>query len=75
MYMKDWVQKLDSFLQFSENAILQNLGQVSHEVAEALALGEYEKFHAEQSKNYISDFDREVKKLLDAKKKVPKKKK
>jgi len=36
MYMKDWVEKLDSFLQFSENTILQDLGKVSHEVAEAL---------------------------------------
>ncbi len=69
MYMKDWVEKLDSFLHFSENAILQNLGKVSHEVAEALALGEYEKYRVEQDRNYISDFDREVEKLLEAKKK------
>ena len=68
MYMKDWVARLDGFLRFSENAILHNLGKVSHEVAEALALGEYEKYHIEQSKNYISDFDREVNKLLQAKK-------
>lgn len=69
MYMKDWVEKLDSFLQFSENAILQNLGKVSHEVAEALALGEYEKYRVEQDKNYVSDFDREVEKLIETKKK------
>lgn len=69
MYMKDWVEKLDSFLHFSENAILQNLGKVSHEVAEALALGEYEKYRVEQDRNYISDFDREVVKLLEVKKK------
>jgi len=68
MYMKDWVEKLDSFLRFSENAILQDFGKVSHEVAEALALSEYEKYRTEQDKNYISDFDREVKKLLNAKK-------
>ena len=36
---------------------------------EALALKEYEKFRVEQDKNYISDFDREVKKLLDNKNK------
>lgn len=74
MYMKDWVEKLDSFLHFSENAILQNLGKVSHEVAEALALGEYEKYRIEQDKNYISDFDREVKKLEGRHKKQDKKK-
>ncbi|MFA5997635.1 MAG: virulence RhuM family protein [Candidatus Paceibacterota bacterium] len=64
MYMKDWVEKLDSFLQFSENVILQNLGKVSHEVAETLALGEYEKYRVMQDKDYISDFDREVKKII-----------
>ncbi|MBU3965410.1 virulence RhuM family protein [Patescibacteria group bacterium] len=69
MYMKDWVEKLDSFLKFNEQTILQDLGKVSHEVAEALALGEYEKYRVEQDKNYISDFDREVKKILDSKKK------
>ena len=63
MHMKDWVEKLNSFLKFSENAILRDLGKVSHEVAESLALGEYEKYNARQIKNYISDFDREVKQL------------
>ncbi len=64
MYMKDWVEKLDAFLQFNEKEILNNSGKVSHEVAEELALKEYEKFRVTQDNNYISDFDREVKKLL-----------
>ena len=63
MYMKDWVVKLDAFLKFNEREILGNSGNISHDVAEALALKEYEKFRVEQDKNYISDFDREVKKL------------
>ena len=45
-----------------------NAGKISHEVAEALALGEYEKYRKEQDKNYISDFDRAVKKILKSKK-------
>lgn len=65
MKMKDWVEKLDSFLKFNEEEILQDNGKISHEVAEALAFGEYEKYRVEQDKNYISDFDREVKKLLE----------
>ena len=69
MRMKDWVKKLDAFLQFNETEILQDKGKVSHEVAEVLALGEYEKYRVMQDKNYISDFDREVKKLLESKKK------
>jgi hypothetical protein len=68
MYMKDWVTKLDSFLKFNEEQILQGNGKISHEVAEALALKEYEKYRVVQDKNYISDFDREVKKVSGFKK-------
>ena len=65
MKMKDWVKKLDSFLKFNEEQILQDNGKISHEVAEALALQEYEKYRVEQDKKHISDFDKEVKKLLE----------
>ena len=64
MYMKDWVEKLNAFLKFSEYEILTNAGRISHEVAETLALTEYEKYKKVQDKNYISDFDQEIKKLL-----------
>lgn len=73
MRMKDWVEKLDAFLQFNEKEILQDNGEISHEVAETLALGEYEKYKKIQDKNYISDFDRLAKKLLNGKKKKRKK--
>jgi len=57
MYMKDWIQKLDAFLKFNEEEILQDAGTISHEVAKALAEKEYEKFHTKQLQNYSSDFD------------------
>ena len=69
MTMENWTEKLNAFLKFSEYEILMNAGKVSHEVAEALVLKEYEKFKKVQDKNYVSDFDREVKKLLESKKK------
>ncbi|MFZ2188008.1 MAG: virulence RhuM family protein [Candidatus Moraniibacteriota bacterium] len=69
MRMKDWVLKLNAFLKFNERQILSNVGQISHEVAEALALEEYEKFRKVQDKNYISDFDCEIKKVLESQKK------
>lgn len=69
MKMKDWVEKLDAFLKFNEREILTNAGKISHEIAQALALEEYEKYRVKQDKDYVSDFDREVKKLLEAKKK------
>ncbi|MBU4347544.1 virulence RhuM family protein [Patescibacteria group bacterium] len=67
MTMKDWAEKLNAFLKFSEYEILINAGKISREVAEALALEEYEKYRKWQDKNYISDFDREVKKYLKKK--------
>ncbi|MBU2600149.1 virulence RhuM family protein [bacterium] len=67
MAMKDWIEKLNAFLKFSEHEILTNAGKISHEVAVALAESEYEKYRSIQDKNYISDFDREVKKLLNFK--------
>ncbi len=72
MTMKDWIEKLNVFLKFSEYTILTNAGKISHEIAEALALKEYEKYRVKQDKNYISDFDREVKRLLSLKKKKSK---
>jgi len=68
MTMSDWIEKLNAFLNFSEYEILTNTGKISHKVAESLALGEYEKYRVEQDKNYISDFDREVKKIIEGNK-------
>ncbi|AFV97817.1 MULTISPECIES: virulence RhuM family protein [unclassified Sulfuricurvum] len=58
MSMKDWVAKLDAFLQFNEKEVLDHKGKISHEIAIALALDEYEKFRVVQDKEYVSDFDR-----------------
>jgi len=69
MYMKDWIKKLNAFLKFSEYEILTDAGKISHEVAKELALKEYEKFRKIQDRNYISDFDSEIKKLLKKNKK------
>jgi hypothetical protein len=69
MYMKDWVQKLDAFLQFNEEAILKDGGKVSHEVAMALAESEFEKYRIVQDKLFESDFDRALKQIQAPKKK------
>jgi hypothetical protein len=69
MYMKDWVAKLDAFLRFNEEDVLQDSGKVSHDIAIALAEKEYEKYRVVQDRMLESDFDREVKKLLNSKNK------
>ena len=58
MYMKDWVERLDAFLQFNEKAILKDPGKISHEIALALAETEFEKYNKNQDKLYESDFDK-----------------
>jgi hypothetical protein len=58
MYMKDWVVKLDAFLQFNEKEVLEHKGTISHEVAVALALNEYEKYRVAQDRLFMSDFDK-----------------
>ncbi len=64
MKMKDWVKKLNAFLKFSEYEILTDSGKVSHEVAQTLAEKEYEVYRKEQDKFFESDFDKEIKKLI-----------
>lgn len=65
MYMKDWIEKLDAFLKFNDYEILTNLGKVSAEVAKVLALKEYEKYRVIQDQIFQSDFDKEIKKMLN----------
>lgn len=45
MYMSDWKDKLDAFLQFNDREILENAGSIKKEVADSLALTEYEVFN------------------------------
>lgn len=63
MRMAEWVSKLDEFLKLSERKLLAHAGKVSGEKAAARAEAEFAKYKKEQDKKYISDFDREVKKL------------
>jgi len=65
MKMQDWIQKLDDFLRISEKELLINAGKISHKKAIEKAKIEYRKYRKEEEKKYISDFDREVKKLLE----------
>ncbi len=64
MKMQDWIQKLDDFLKASEKELLTNAGKVSHKNAIEKAKIEFKKYRESEDKKYISDFDREMKKLL-----------
>ena len=57
MNMKDWIEKLNAFLQFNGKEILHSAGKISAKVAQELAYREYDKFKVKQDKLYKSDFD------------------
>lgn len=67
MTMKDWVQKLNAFLQFNQKDILQNSEKVTSAIAKEFAEKEYEKYKPIQDKLFESDFDKEINKLLKGK--------
>ena len=45
MHMKDWIERLDDFLQMTGRDILDHPGTVSHQQALDKAREEYEKYH------------------------------
>jgi hypothetical protein len=63
MKMADWAGFLNSFLQLSNYPILQDNGKVKALEARLKAEGEYEVYRKRQDAEYISDFDREIKRL------------
>jgi len=67
MTMKDWSDKLTAFLEFNSADILQNAGKVTAAIAKSFAESEFEKYRPIQNKLFESDFDKEIKKLMNKK--------
>jgi hypothetical protein len=63
MKMTDWASFLNSFLELSNYPILQDKGKVSALEAKLKAEGEYEVYRQRQDADYVSDFDREIKRI------------
>ncbi len=55
--MQEWKEKLEMFLNLNEYNILKDNGKIQREIADKLALDEYEKYRVVQDRKYISDFD------------------
>ncbi len=74
MHMADWIKKLDAFLTLNERDILTHAGRISHEMAQAKAELEYDKYKVltdAAPRPVDADFDTAVKQLQ----KLPKPKK
>jgi hypothetical protein len=69
MTMEDWSKRLDAFLEFNGREILMDAGKIIHEEAQLHAETQFEKYRITQDRLFESDFDREIKKLLDNNKK------
>ena len=63
--MSDWKNRLDNFLSMNDYEVLQNAGSISTEEAKEKAYAEYDKFKLIQDKEYLSDFDKEIKNWKD----------
>lgn len=68
MYMKDWIDKLHSFLQINNKEILKDAGKISHELAKEIAEKNFLEYKKIEAKSTDNDFDLEVKKILKLKK-------
>ena len=62
MTMADWKKELESFLEYYCYDILENTGTISAEEDKEKAYAEYDKFRIVQDREYLSDFDQEIKK-------------
>ncbi|RLD43654.1 MAG: cell filamentation protein Fic [Bacteroidetes bacterium] len=65
MNMKDWDKFLNQFLELADYPILNDFGKISMLEAKLKAESEYEKYRIIQDENYISDFDREISRMID----------
>ncbi len=65
MNMKDWDSFLVQFLELTDYPILTDKGKISMLEAKLKAESEYDKFRVIQDKTYISDFDKEIKKMTE----------
>ncbi len=68
MTMREWVNKLDDFLQMSDSEVLQNAGTISHEMALEKAGEEYSKY----KKQNIDELSQVEKDFIESAKKVQK---
>lgn len=66
MFVKDWEQKLNAFLEFNGQEVLKNAGKIQKKVADALAENTYEIFaknRMSKQQKQETDFDKAIKKL------------
>jgi hypothetical protein len=72
MYMRDWIQRLDSILQLNGRELLTHAGKISHEMAVEKSGIELEKFRIAQKalekEQSLKELEQDIKKIKPPKK-------
>jgi len=67
MYMKDWIERLDSILQLNGRELLTHAGKISHQMALDKSGSEFEKYKEDQKKlskeSSLKEIEEDIKKL------------
>jgi len=67
MYMKDWIQRLDSIIQLNGRELLTNAGKISHQLALEKSAREYEKYNENrkmrQYEQSLKELEEDIRKL------------
>jgi hypothetical protein len=69
MYMKDWINRLDTILQLNGRELLSHAGDISHKMALEKSGGEYKIFNEEQKKleyeKSINELENDIKQIAN----------
>ncbi|MCK5110964.1 MAG: virulence RhuM family protein [Arcobacteraceae bacterium] len=69
MYMKDWIQRLDSIISLNGRELLDNAGKISREAADEKSYFEYNKYKKEQlfnqNKENLKELEEDMKSLIE----------
>ncbi len=72
MYMKDWIQRLDIILQMNGRELLNNAGEISHELALKKSEEEYKKYRITQKQfekeQNFKELEADIEKIKNRKK-------
>jgi hypothetical protein len=64
VFLRDWQDKLDQFLQFNDREVLQDTGKVSKKIADEKAQAEYSQFAEQQRRLKEAEGEKDIAGLL-----------
>ena len=72
MYMKDWIEILDGFIQMSRQEVLTHAGKITAEIAQQKAMAEYETYKS-KSNDELSEVEKQFIAIIEQAEKLVKK--